>query len=67
MVFLIYLVLGLALAYGFEDDDGPVLFHNPPATLIVVLAWPFVIYHLFPNHVAAITKWRGEKLRNRSK
>ncbi len=63
MLILIYLAIGLALAYNFGTAKGAVLTHEPLLTLIVVLFWPYVPLAILQES-CVIKNWRGRKIWN---
>ena len=55
-----YLATGLLFAYGFESDDGPVLFTSLRGTIVLLVAWPLVILIMGPT--ASVFRWRGREI-----
>jgi hypothetical protein len=66
MLLLCYLIVGLALAYGYEGEDGPALTHYPIAAAIIVVAWPAVVWTICRDQIGNIKKWRGQKIGNKT-
>ena len=67
MLFVIYLAIGLILSYGFESDEGSILDTSPLITLVIVVAWPFVLWTIFRDSIGLIKKWRGKRIWNLTK
>ena len=58
---LIYLGIGIFLAYGLETDDGPILTTSEPDEVVAaVVLWP-VIAVVMAVHVTAL-KYRGKEI-----
>jgi len=49
-LFVLYLFIGLLVAYACKgDDDRTLLISNPPGGILIALFWPLVLWAIFPN------------------